>query len=129
VSDLVLARSPATLAGALTVVGPRYSVVGVDATLKPLDAGEASAVRELARKRIVEFLHPLTGGPDGEGFSFGPELHASDVARLLRELPGVDADVALTFVVDGLPQGERVALPSDRLPTAGLIRVLLTEND
>lgn len=128
VSELILARAPATLAGALTVVGPRYSEVGVDATLRPFRPDDAASVREAARAHIAAFLHPLTGGPDGTGFAFGAELHASDLARLLRELPGVDADVSLAFVVDGLPQSERVALPPDRLPTAGLIRVLLTEN-
>jgi hypothetical protein len=42
-------------------------------------------------------------------------------------LADLDALAELAFVVDAVPAGERVALAPDRLPTAGRIRVVVTE--
>src|SRR5262249_39074901 len=38
---------------------------------------------------IERFLHPLTGGPDGEGWDFGRLPHASDLYPLLSAICGV----------------------------------------
>ncbi len=128
VADLVRARAPLTATGApaITVVGPRYATVGVELIVRPVDPARSAEVREAVRARALAFLHPLTGA-DGDGFPFGARLAASDLARAVAGVAGVDAIVGLAFVVDGLPQGEGVVLGPDRLPTAGEVRVSLTE--
>lgn len=49
---------------------------------------------DLARSRVIQalkdFLDPLTGGPDGEGWPFGRDLFVSDIYNLLETLPEVD---------------------------------------
>lgn len=128
VAQRIAARSPLTVTGSpsITVTGPRYAIIGVDLTVRPVDPDGASEVRDAVAARTLSFLHPLSGG-DGGGFSFGARVASSDLARAVARLPGVDAIVALAFLVDGIPQGETLQLAPDRLPTAGVVRVLLTE--
>ncbi len=127
VSDLVTARMPLTIGRGLTVVGPDYAVVGVDVTARPRRAENAGVLREAVRDAVTGFLHPVLGGPGGEGFPFGARVSSSDLARELAALPDLDALVELAFVVDDIPVGEQFSLAADRLPTAGLIRVSVTE--
>ena len=39
---------------------------------------------------LEHFLHPLTGGPAGQGWAFGRKPHKSDLYALLETLDGVD---------------------------------------
>jgi hypothetical protein len=39
---------------------------------------------------VERFLHPLTGGPDGQGWAFGRRPHHSDLSALLEKVGGVD---------------------------------------
>lgn len=127
VHDLIAARMPATIGDGLTVAGPRYADVGVDVTVRPVAGADAAALREAVLERALAFLHPVMGGPGEAGFAFGARLAASDLARALRALPGLDAIAELAFVVDGTPAGEIVELGADRLPAAGAVRISLTE--
>jgi hypothetical protein len=127
VADLVTARMPLTIGRGLTVVGPVYATIGVDVTVRARRPENAGALREAVRDAVTGFLHPVYGGPGGEGFAFGARVSASDLARELAVLPELDALVELAFVVDDIPAGEQFTLAPDRLPTAGLIRVTVTE--
>ena len=40
--------------------------------------------------RCRQFLHPLTGGTDGQGWSFGRRPYRSDLVALIESVPGVD---------------------------------------
>ncbi len=124
VRDFLQARMPAA-AGSVTVVPPRYFEVGVSAVVVPRSADKGGAVVAAARQALGAFLHPLTGGPGGAGWPFGRGIHLSDVAALLETLQGVDHADDLALVVAGAPQGELVAVPSDRLLAAGFLDVTL----
>lgn len=49
------------------------------------DVGRAQAV-----KILRQFLHPLSGGSDGQGWPFGRNVYVSAIYELLDTLPGVD---------------------------------------
>ena len=73
----------------LVIVGPKYVRVTVRADVVPSAAAavgnlEASIVGALSR-----FLHPLTGGAEGTGWSFGRKPHASDVYAVIESVAGV----------------------------------------
>ena len=92
----LLARTQAYLqargaAGAdIGVVGPLY--VRVDVTLEVMLAGVegASRIEQAIRTQLETFLHPLTGGRDGQGWDFGRVPHASDIHALVNGIAGVD---------------------------------------
>lgn len=82
------ARCPAT--AALWVAGPEWVAVVVTATIVPTTLAEADAIGARVRAVLDHFLHPLTGGPTGEGWSFGRNPHDSDLFAVLEATPGLD---------------------------------------
>ena len=50
----------------------------------------ASRVDRHVRERLAAFLHPLTGGLDGDGWDFGRAPHRSDLFALIAAVAGVD---------------------------------------
>lgn len=73
----------------LLVSGPKWQEVKVITEIVPVSVESADAVRVAAIDRIHSFLHPLTGGDRGEGWSFGRKPHNSDLYAVLEAVPGV----------------------------------------
>jgi hypothetical protein len=71
-------------------VGPLYVQVSVDVELALTALELASDVEQAIEQGLARFLHPLTGGFDGQGWDFGREPHRSDLYTLLEAIPGVD---------------------------------------
>lgn len=97
-------HAPASLLGEhgderLVVRGPSYVEVTVDATLVAERTGSFAQLEEAADAALAGFLHPLTGGEDGEGWPFGELPCVSDCYGVLEDVAGVDhvADMTLTF--------------------------------
>jgi predicted phage baseplate assembly protein len=125
VQRTISARVPATVADRVTVVGPDYLEVGVAAVLVPASPDDAKQVLESTRTAIQGFLHPLIGGPDGDGWPFGRNVYLSDCAAVLSRIPGLDHADALDLLIGGTPVGEVVAVPADRMVAAGPIDLRL----
>jgi len=56
-------------------------------------------VKEEATKVLPAWLHPLTGGQDGQGWPFGRGIHGSEIYALLERVPGVDFVTDVRFVL------------------------------
>lgn len=126
VRRFIASRVPAQVAGQVAVIPPSFQPIGVEATVRPLAFADPAAVRERVVADLGVFLHPLTGGPDGNGWPFGRDVYLSDIARRLEELPDVDAVTSLRLLVDGSPVGDSAVVPPDRLVVAGDLRISLT---
>jgi hypothetical protein len=124
VHDFVLTHAPASLSG-LTVSGPLYLPVGAAVVVAPLDMNQAGPVGVAVRQALEAFFHPLSGGPGGRGWPFGRDVYLSDVAVALEAIPGVDYVQELMLLLDGIPQGDVVAVPSDRIVVAGPLQIRL----
>jgi hypothetical protein len=124
VADYIQQRAPASLAG-LFVTGPTYLAVGVAAVVTPLDLSQAGPVGVAVREALQAFFQPLTGGPSGTGWPFGRSVYLSDVATMLENLPGVDYVQEIELLLDGITQGDVVAVPPERIVVAGPMRVRL----
>jgi hypothetical protein len=125
VKDYLSARAAA--GNRILVVGPQYTPVGVHAVLVPRSSAVAGELARTAKDLITRFLHPVLGGPGGQGWGFGAAVYRSDVvAELHRQLPAqLDFVRDIRLEDDGVLQPEEVALPADRLPAAGQIQILL----
>jgi Baseplate J-like protein len=86
--DYLAAHALPTLT--LAVVGPLYVQVSVDVEIALTALELASDVEQAIEQSLARFLHPLTGGFDGQGWDFGREPHRSDLYTLLEAIPGVD---------------------------------------
>ena len=129
VREFLALRAPAGIAAQIAVTGPTYLPIGIETTLSPLRRSEAGLVVERAHRVLTAFLHPLTGGPDGNGWPFGRDVYLSDVAAVLEALEGVDYVPTINLLLAGTPRGERVNVPPDRMVVAGPLIISLSESE
>ncbi len=76
--------------GQIRVSGPTYVDVDVSADVYPVSISQAPQLETAAVTALQSFLHPLTGGPNGQGWDFGTLPCLSDFYGLLGALSGVD---------------------------------------
>src|SRR5262249_2218855 len=67
-----------------------YSRVSVEVQVVPMVGWTPDELASECERRIAEFLHPLTGGPEGSGWTVGRQPHRSDIYGLLDGIDGVD---------------------------------------
>jgi predicted phage baseplate assembly protein len=72
------------------VLGPEWMEVGVTVEVVPAGLEDAAQVQAVLPGRLADFLHPVTGGASGEGWSFGRRPHRSDLYAVVEAVPGVD---------------------------------------
>ncbi len=125
VEQYVGQRCPTSMAAQVYVTGPDYQPVGVFAEIVPVDPDSAGVVIDAVLAATRQFLHPLTGGPDGTGWAFGRDVYLSDLARVIGGVSGVDHVRILELLLDGTPHGQVVAVPAGRIVVAGDLNIRL----
>jgi hypothetical protein len=129
VEQYIAQRCPASMAGQVYVFGPEYQPVGVFAEIVPADPDAAGVVIDAVTTATSQFLHPLTGGPDGSGWAFGRDVYLSDLARVIGGVSGVDHVRILELLLDGTPHGQVVQVPPGRIVVAGELTIRLAGGD
>jgi len=79
----------------LWVAGPQWVQVQVAATVVPASIEDADALRPRVQAALEHFLHPLTGGHDGQGWAFGRKPHRSELFAVVEAVPDLDHVVSL----------------------------------
>lgn len=105
------------------VTGPEYFPIDVNVTLVPENSSEAGTIEHRVRIVLENFLHPLHGGPDANGWELGRDVFLSDIAAVVENVQGVDFAQEIVLLRDHTPQGDSISVPRDRLVMAGEIRV------
>ena len=119
VADYLRARVPASVVQRLQVVEPSYIALNVAAEIVPGDPNAAATVEAQLRENLDGFLHPLTGGPRGNGWGFGEGVHLSNIAAVIEATDGVDYARDIHLYVDGGERCQSVVVPGDALLCAG----------
>jgi predicted phage baseplate assembly protein len=73
----------------LTVRGPDFVWVSVEAKIHVASGGDGPLVRELRRlaeDALYRYVNPYVGGPDGRGWPLGRVLHVAELYALLQGL-------------------------------------------
>jgi len=106
--------------GKLKVAGPVYCQVNVRAELVTSNLEAVSEIETRVKRRIEEFLHPLTGGTKGKGWDFGQKPMASDFYSFLSDISGISyvKDLDITPKADN-ETPEKPPEPSSTLPCSG----------
>lgn len=73
----------------LVLVGPKYVGVTVRATVVPEPAAAVSRLEASVVGALSRFLHPLTGGAGGKGWSFGRRPQVSDIYAVIESVADV----------------------------------------
>jgi uncharacterized phage protein gp47/JayE len=127
VTSYLAERAPAGLAasGHIYVTGPVYFPVDISATIAPVSDSKAGLVEAGAREALSRFLHPLHGGPSGDGWDFGRGVYLSDVATVLESVEGLDFAELIQLLVSDEVRGDFAEVPPDQIVVAGTIRLKL----
>ncbi|WP_326533837.1 putative baseplate assembly protein [Pseudorhodoferax sp.] len=81
------ARCPASVR--LQLVAPQYLALDLELEIAPLPDADPAALAEACAQRLRDFLHPVAGGPAGDGWAFGRRPHLSELRAALRGLAGL----------------------------------------
>ncbi|MGC5328270.1 putative baseplate assembly protein [Brevibacillus sp. SYSU BS000544] len=108
------------------ITGPVYAVVSIDAEIMAASIDTVPEVENGAMKKIIEFLHPLSGGHDGRGWEFGRSPCLSDFYLLLQGIEGVDHVEKVTMTICTADGNQRIEVACDnpvdvKLPPYALI--------
>ncbi len=74
----------------LHLVGPDWLRAEVEAEVVAERPEAALEVRDAVVAALEAFLHPLSAGPDGEGWSLGRRPQKSEIHAVIEGTPGVD---------------------------------------
>ncbi|WP_341890346.1 putative baseplate assembly protein [Variovorax sp. YR752] len=116
-------RVPAGIAGGLRILAPSYVAVAVHTSLRPASPDEAATVEARVRSALIRFLHPTRGAHDGHGWDFGRSVYLSDVAMLIRAVPGVAVIEALQLLAGSALCGDSVPIEPGQLVCAGELQL------
>jgi hypothetical protein len=81
------------LGTSLEVIAPKLFWVSINARVRlPEQSTQAMNVeiRRRAEAALYQYLNPYRGGPDGTGWTFGRDLHVSELYALLQRIPGIE---------------------------------------
>ncbi|WP_419694221.1 putative baseplate assembly protein [Mesorhizobium muleiense] len=94
-------------AGIQVVTGaPRFHRVGVRASVVVERGADVGGTVQAALQNLQDYLHPLRGGEQGEGWPFGGVVRYQGLVRILLDrTPGLVAVSGLNLVVDGVLRG------------------------
>jgi uncharacterized phage protein gp47/JayE len=112
-------RVPVAVSRHVRIVGPQYVLVGVQAEIIPHVPSQAAQVEARVRDKLNRFLHPLAGGTDGDGWSFGQAVYLSQVARVIEETVGVNYAREIRLHANGQVFADVVPIEADALVAAG----------
>ncbi|NEO37718.1 MAG: putative baseplate assembly protein [Moorea sp. SIOASIH] len=91
----------------LQVTGPYWVDVTVTAEVVPISLAVSEAVVFGVNDALNNFLHPLTGGVEGQGWPFGRQPHKSDLYRLIESVPGVNYVNSLSIDLADIPDEQK----------------------
>jgi uncharacterized phage protein gp47/JayE len=83
------------------VAPPKYREVKIEADITPTPVADPALVQTKVEEALNDYLHPLTGGPDGQGWPLGGDVLYSEVFRVVLRVEGVQTVEDLRIHVDG----------------------------
>lgn len=81
------ARSPSD--AQLRLSAPMYVRLDIEIEIVVRAGAEPSSLARICEDLLTRFLHPVVGGPDGNGWDFGRWPHTSELRAALRGIPGL----------------------------------------
>ena len=92
---------------------PFYQGVTIASLLVARPGRPLAAVKERALDALYDFLNPLTGGPDGNGWPFDTDLNSAAVYQLLEAIEGVERVQEVLFFEYDLRNRTRIGSARD----------------
>ena len=110
------------LSTALVVSEPEYVWVSVEAKVQVASDSNANDVRRRVEQKLYQFIHPLYGGSQGEGWPFGRDLFTSELYSQIQSVAGVEYTEDLhIFRVDPVTEERAEVGQILSIPESGLL--------
>ena len=93
---------------------PDYVWVSVDARVKVSPGAEHDRVKDEVERKISDFMHPLWGGHDGNGWPFGRGMFLSELYSQIQSVRGVEYTEGLAVFPVDPSSGERIQTPGSQ---------------
>jgi len=121
VKEYVRDRAPSVVAAGERIVvrPPDYVIVSIHANIFVTTLEKATAAETQARTSLEKFLHPVHGGPDGNGWEFGRPISKSDIFAVLERIADIDRVEELSFQFRGRTDPDRVEIGPNELLASG----------
>jgi hypothetical protein len=116
----------------IIVEPPVYVPVNTSISVVPVSMEQIVPVQKTIQKSLNKFLHPITGGTDGNGWEFGRSVHISDIHAILGKIPEVDHLVDIhfnNFNSDDSTRdtnGESFFIKENRIVCSGIHKITVT---
>ena len=82
------------------VVKPTYRRVEITVDVVVADGADLGEVRQAVEQALLDYVHPLRGGEDGQGWPFGGDVYFSRVFQR-AQVPGVTRVERVVIALDG----------------------------
>ena len=99
----------------LFVMPPEYVGVSVTTTLRIKPKSDPDRVRRDVEEELRNFLHPINGGVDRNGWLFGRPVYRSEVYEIIDGVEGVDYVTYLKLKREGTNQPGDISIPPHSL--------------
>jgi predicted phage baseplate assembly protein len=97
-----LSEKAAPLGVEVVAAAPLYHRIRIETGLFINPEADGGDTVRLVAAALDDYLHPLTGGEDGDGWPFGGTIRYPALLRVVTNVKGVRAARRLNFVVDGI---------------------------
>ena len=96
---------------------PKYKQVKIEAIVLAKPTANPAEVKNKIEEALTVYLHPLTGGVDGQGWPLGGAVFYSEIFRVVLNIEGVERIEDLRILLDGERKGacEDAEIPFDHL--------------
>jgi hypothetical protein len=128
VAELVAGdRHPLSVLGSTVVVRPaRFALVELDLTIRIGRGADGPAAVRAVAAAVDDYLHPVTGGDDGDGWPLGQAISYQRIIAVAGSAAGVDSVARMLISVSGRAgnQCQDAVIPAHTLPWPGRHTIL-----
>ncbi len=83
------------------VIGPKYIKVSVKCNVYLMKRSSPVEVEKRVLQTLEQFLDPLNGGPDWNGWQFGRSIYPSEIYQIIDKVEGVNYVTGVSLSAEG----------------------------
>ena len=99
----------------ISIEPPAYTPFTVVAEVRPKPKSDPTRLQTACLEALYRYFHPITGGPEGDGWPFGRPLAQGEVFSVLQRVKGVELVENVRLFLADPTQGQRSKDPLDRI--------------
>jgi hypothetical protein len=138
IQQYIQKRTLITLSDRIQVLGPDYEYIDVDVTIQ-LGDEPSFEVKNAIETSLTEYLMPLTGQKDKQGWDFGAVISTAEIAGIIGNTQGVEYIICIEILSKNAENGRTIQRAAGftaflqvreyALPTPGQINITFSTQE